>query len=108
MLYNIYYILPNYSSIVLTVKVRRIYTHFTKPACSAYIIILKIIILIECETPELTEIECVEIIVDTVTGVNYIYRSGGAGFACGLTVLIDADGKPVVTKAGSLDYHERI
>ncbi|MDD6154663.1 MAG: DUF6440 family protein [Eubacteriales bacterium] len=52
--------------------------------------------------------ECVEIIVDTVTGVNYIYRSGGAGFAGGLTVLIDADGKPVVTKAGSLDYHERI
>ncbi len=36
-----------------------------------------------------------EIWVDTVTGVNYFYhQSGNAG---GLTVLLDRDGKPVVS-----------
>lgn len=38
----------------------------------------------------------VEIWVDRETGVNYMYRSGG--YSGGLTVLLDADGKPVVTK----------
>ena len=36
-----------------------------------------------------------EIWVDTETGVNYLWR--GAGYAGGLTVLLDRDGKPVVT-----------
>jgi hypothetical protein len=36
-----------------------------------------------------------EIIVDKETGVNYLYR--GNGTAGGLTVLLDAQGKPVVT-----------
>ena len=37
-----------------------------------------------------------EIWVDTETGVNYVWRhEGNAG---GLTVLLDKDGKPVVTK----------
>lgn len=36
-----------------------------------------------------------EIWVDKVTGVNYLYRNGGYGG--GLTVLLDTDGKPVVT-----------
>ncbi|MBE6808328.1 MAG: xylan 1,4-beta-xylosidase [Ruminococcaceae bacterium] len=36
-----------------------------------------------------------EIWVDTKTGVNYIYRCGGYGG--GLTPLLDATGKPVVT-----------
>ena len=36
-----------------------------------------------------------EIWVDTETGVNYIWR--GAGYAGGLTVLLDRDGKPVIT-----------
>lgn len=36
-----------------------------------------------------------EIIVDNVTGVNYIYRSSGYGG--GLTPLLDAYGKPIVT-----------
>lgn len=36
-----------------------------------------------------------EIWVDTETGVNYLYRSGGYGG--GLTVLLDREGKPVVT-----------
>lgn len=34
-----------------------------------------------------------QIIVDNETGVNYFYVRGG-----GLTVLVDADGKPIVTK----------
>ena len=36
-----------------------------------------------------------EILVDRETGVNYLYRrEGNSG---GLTVLLDKDGKPVVT-----------
>lgn len=37
----------------------------------------------------------VKIIVDQETGVNYIYVSEGYG--AGLTVLLDKDGKPIVT-----------
>ena len=37
----------------------------------------------------------VEIWVDTETGVNYIFHASGS--AGGLTVLVDKDGKPVVT-----------
>lgn len=37
----------------------------------------------------------VEIWVDKETGVNYLYHS--SGYAGGLTVLMDKDGKPVVT-----------
>ena len=37
----------------------------------------------------------IEIWVDKETGVNYIYRqSGNSG---GMTVLVDKDGKPVIT-----------
>ena len=35
------------------------------------------------------------ILVDTETGVNYIFHS--EGYAGGMTVLLDGDGKPVVT-----------
>ena len=35
------------------------------------------------------------VLVDTKTGVNYLWV--GAGYSGGLTVLLDADGKPVVT-----------
>lgn len=38
------------------------------------------------------------VIVDKVTGVNYLYVGRGSGG--GLTPLIDADGKPIVTKDG--------
>lgn len=38
----------------------------------------------------------VEIWVDTVTGVNYIFHRDG--YAGGLTVLLDSEGNPVVTK----------
>lgn len=37
-----------------------------------------------------------EIWVDTETGVNYLWRHDG--HAGGLTVLLDAEGKPVITK----------
>lgn len=36
-----------------------------------------------------------EIWVDKQTGVNYLYRQ--SGYSGGLTVLLDKDGKPVVT-----------
>ena len=37
----------------------------------------------------------VEILVDKETGVNYIFHQSGYGG--GLTVLLDKDGKPVIT-----------
>lgn len=37
----------------------------------------------------------IEIWVDRETGVNYLYRAGTHGG--GLTVMVDKDGKPVVT-----------
>ncbi|MBP3541391.1 MAG: xylan 1,4-beta-xylosidase [Clostridia bacterium] len=36
-----------------------------------------------------------EIWVDKETGVNYLFRQ--SGYAGGLTVLLDKDGKPVIT-----------
>ena len=36
-----------------------------------------------------------EIWVDRETGVNYLYRQ--SGYSGGLTVLLDKDGKPVIT-----------
>lgn len=37
----------------------------------------------------------IEIWVDKETGVNYLFRQ--SGYSGGLTVLLDKDGKPVVT-----------
>ena len=37
----------------------------------------------------------IEIFVDRETGVNYLYRT--SGYSGGLTVLLDKDGKPVIT-----------
>ena len=45
-------------------------------------------------------IDVIEILVDTETGVNYVFRKDG--YAGGLTPLLDKDGKPVVTKNFSL------
>ena len=36
-----------------------------------------------------------EILIDKETGVNYLFHS--IGYAGGLTVLVDSEGKPVVT-----------
>ncbi len=38
----------------------------------------------------------VEIWVDKETGVNYVFMHDG--YAGGLTVLLDSEGKPVITK----------
>lgn len=40
-------------------------------------------------------INITEIWVDTETGVNYFYHDTGS--SGGMTVLLDADGKPIVT-----------
>ncbi len=36
-----------------------------------------------------------EILIDKETGINYLYYS--VGYGGGLTVLLDKDGKPVIT-----------
>lgn len=41
-----------------------------------------------------------EIWVDRVTGVNYLFTQ--SGYAGGLTVLVDAQGKPVITPPSQL------
>ena len=38
----------------------------------------------------------IEIWVDNETGVNYLYRQNG--HSGGMTVLLDSEGKPVITK----------
>lgn len=38
----------------------------------------------------------ISIWVDKETGVNYLYREDG--YSGGLTVLVDKDGKPVITE----------
>ena len=43
-----------------------------------------------------------EIWVDKETGVNYLYHA--AGYSGGLTVLLDQEGKPVVTPPMNLPY----
>lgn len=37
-----------------------------------------------------------KVIVDKETGVNYLFYHDG--YAGGLTVLVDAEGKPIITK----------
>ena len=36
-----------------------------------------------------------EILVDKETGVNYLFHA--SGYSGGLTVLVDKDGKPIIT-----------
>lgn len=42
-----------------------------------------------------------EIIVDTQTGVNYLFHYNG--YAGGMTPLLNADGTPVVTSVSTFD-----
>lgn len=42
-----------------------------------------------------------QIVVDQKTGINYLFVS--SGYAGGLTVLLDREGKPVVTTVTTLD-----
>lgn len=41
-------------------------------------------------------LESFRIVIDNETGVNYLYVSNGT--SGGLTVLLDSEGKPIVTK----------
>lgn len=43
----------------------------------------------------------IEIWVDKETGVNYIYRQ--SGYSGGMTVLLDKDGKPVISNVGDCE-----
>ena len=44
-----------------------------------------------------------KIIVDTETGVNYLLMSSNKTNGCGITVLVDKDGKPIVTPLNGED-----
>lgn len=42
-------------------------------------------------------VKVAKILVDTETGVNYLLSSHDLGSGTGLTVLVDQNGKPVIT-----------
>lgn len=44
-----------------------------------------------------------KIIVDTETGVNYLLLSSNLTSGCGVAVLVDKDGKPIITPIDSFD-----
>ena len=44
---------------------------------------------------------CEQILVDKKTGVNYLFVQ--SGYTGGLTVLVDATGKPIVTPVSQLE-----
>ena len=46
-----------------------------------------------------------EIFVDKVTGVNYLFRKDGYG--AGLCVLVDKDGKPVISSPAEIEAMKR-
>lgn len=46
-----------------------------------------------------------EIWVDEKTGVNYLYRKDG--YAGGLCVLVDKDGKPVVSTPEEIENYKK-
>ena len=50
---------------------------------------------VEVYSQGVTNVE--KIIVDTQTGVNYVLASSSLTVGCGMSVLVDADGKPIVT-----------
>ena len=42
-------------------------------------------------------INVMKVVVDTETGVNYVLGSHNKASGTGMTVLLDADGKPLIT-----------
>ena len=50
---------------------------------------------VEVYSPGVTNVE--KIIVDTQTGVNYVLASSALTVGCGMSVLVDADGRPIIT-----------
>ncbi len=53
---------------------------------------------VEVYSQGVTNVE--KIVVDTQTGVNYMLASSTLTAGCGISVLVDADGKPIVTPVG--------
>ena len=53
---------------------------------------------VEVYSQGVTSVE--KIIVDTQTGVNYVLASSSLTSGCGISVLVDADGRPIVTPVG--------
>jgi len=53
-------------------------------------------IVVEKSGSQLKDSGLVQVIVDRETGVNYLWIK--SGYAGGITPLLDAEGKPVVTK----------
>ena len=49
---------------------------------------------VEVYSQGVTNVE--KIIVDTQTGVNYVLASSALTAGCGMSILVDADGKPTV------------
>ena len=50
--------------------------------------------------------ESIEVLLDTETGVNYLYIS--AGYGMGITPLLDGEGKVVVSRKREIEnYKER-
>ena len=47
---------------------------------------------------EVAGCEAMEIWVDTLTGVNYLYRQNG--YSGGMTIMVDETGKPIITDEG--------
>ncbi|MBR6607332.1 MAG: xylan 1,4-beta-xylosidase [Oscillospiraceae bacterium] len=43
----------------------------------------------------------IEVLMDTKTGVQYLYRS--SGYSGGMTVLVDRDGKPLIGSVYDLE-----
>jgi len=43
----------------------------------------------------------IEVLMDTQTGVQYLYRS--SGYSGGMTVLVDRDGKPLIGSVYDLE-----
>lgn len=60
------------------------------------------------ERPRFVEIYCAAagnnaVLVDTLTGVNYFFHRSKLDSASGMVVLVDADGKPIVTPPEELE-----
>ncbi len=52
------------------------------------------------ETYSQGKIDNIKIFVDKETGVNYVFHH--QGYAGGMTVLLDKDGKPVITDVDNI------
>ena len=50
---------------------------------------------VEVYSQGVTNVE--KIIVDTQTDVNYVLASSALTVGCGMSVLVDADGRPIIT-----------